>query len=310
MYKIKKYFVIENLITFIKSYFIALFSIFISFISCKKHCYDKSNPECENFDPCFGKTKIKADFIVEENLNPYSKVLNEDIWIKGDTIKGKNINNVVRFTALSPADSFIWTIGAQKFYTKSVIQFGFTPGKHYPIQLIIINKNPNKRCFPHDNGRDTITRYIYTWPLTSNDSLGSPSLKMINPFPIRGYFKGIFKNTPGKEVIIRMFDSTAYCTNSSTNWVQSFYVENFPDGYSNGQRNLNCMQLASSVAVPFGSWGQCDVFNSNSKDTLIRVTFIARLLDNRKKINIKFESNHLWTDKKKNVDEFIGTKLY
>jgi hypothetical protein len=105
-----------------------------------------TTPECENFDPCFGKTKIKADFIVEENLNPYSKVLNEDIWIKGDTIKGKNINYVVRFTELSPADSFIWTIGAQKFYTKSVIQFGFTPGKHYPIQLIIINKNPNKRC--------------------------------------------------------------------------------------------------------------------------------------------------------------------
>lgn len=277
--------------------------------ACKKKCYDKANPDCENYDPCYGKSETKADFIVEENLNPFGKVLDEDVWIQGDTVNGSSMSNVVRFTALYPADSFVWTIGSQKFYSKSVVQYGFPQGRTIPIQLVVINKNTNRRCFPADDGRDTMLRSIYIWPPVSNDSFGSPSLRMFNPYPVRGYFKGSYKSNPGKKVTIRMFDSVAYCLNSTDRWVKAFYVENITEGYNTGKKSWDCMRLSSSTAVPFGAWGQCDVFNYGLDDTLVRVTFIARLMADRKTIKIKTETNRLWTDKKIIMDEFTGIKV-
>lgn len=290
-------------------FYILLLLLIFTTEACKKKCYDKSNPDCENYDPCYGKSETRADFVVEENLYPYGQVLGEDVWVKGDTVNGSSMNNPVRFTALYPADSFIWIIGAKTFYTKSVTQYGFPQGRHIPIQLIVVNKNPNRSCFPADNGRDTILRDIYIWPTTSNDSFGSPSLKMINPYPIRGYFKGTYKSNPGKVEIIRMYDSIAYCLNSNPKWIKAFYVENFTRGYFTSKNIWDCIYMSSSTAVPFGAWGQCDVFNYGSKDTLVRVTFIARLLEDRKTIKIKTETYHLYTDKKIVDDEFTGTKI-
>ena len=44
--------------------------ITLLFYACKKHhhCNDASNPNCENYDPCFGKSTIDTAFLV---LLPY-----------------------------------------------------------------------------------------------------------------------------------------------------------------------------------------------------------------------------------------------
>jgi len=287
--------------------FLILSLLFIE--ACEKKCYDKTNPDCENYDPCYGKLETKADFIVEENLSPFGKVLGEEVWVKGDTVNGSSQNNPIRFTALYPADSFIWTIGAKTFYTKSVIQSGFPKGRHIPIQLVVINKNPNRYCFPNANERDTIVRSIYTWPATSNDSFGSPNLKFINPYPIRGYFKGTFSDNPSKVEIIRMYDSLSYCLNSFPSWIKSFYVENLASGYATSKNIRDCGRMSSSTAVPFGAWGQCDIFNYGAKDTMVRITFIARLMEDRKTIKIKTETFNIFTAKITEKNEFIGIKI-
>jgi hypothetical protein len=77
------------------------------------------------------------------------------------------MDSKIRFRALNDADSFIWEIGASKYYTKSVILNSFPENMHDKITLIAVNNHPNKNCFPADNGRDTSIHKIFTWPAES-----------------------------------------------------------------------------------------------------------------------------------------------
>ena len=58
-------------------YFLATVMLF-TLPSCKKKCYEKANPECENFDPCYGKEVVSADFKIEEIIGYNNAHPNED----------------------------------------------------------------------------------------------------------------------------------------------------------------------------------------------------------------------------------------
>lgn len=52
--------------------------LLLSLQSCKDCCEDPTNPDCENYDPYYGKHKTSAHFIIEESLRDY--------WIECDTV--------------------------------------------------------------------------------------------------------------------------------------------------------------------------------------------------------------------------------
>src|SRR5690606_9243363 len=76
-----------------------------------------------------------------------------------DTIfKDKN----VRFTAKEKNAEYTWYMGTE-ILTDSVVQRYFgddLAGANLPITLVV-KKQPNKLCFPNDDGYDSITKYIH-----------------------------------------------------------------------------------------------------------------------------------------------------
>lgn len=125
-------------------------------VQCKKKCSDPANPDCENYDPCYGKKPVSAAFKIQEVVQ-FSTV--PEGW--GTTMDTDTITTYgVQFTALEDADTYRWIIGRETLATKSVYRQDFPQGVTYPIQLTV-KKKPNLACFPQDDGEDTMTRMMY-----------------------------------------------------------------------------------------------------------------------------------------------------
>ena len=76
---------------------------FVSLTGCK--CDDVSNPDCPNFDPCFGESSNFADFKMEERI----VYLDGGEYFQTDTTLERNH---IRFSLYNEnIDSVHWTIG-------------------------------------------------------------------------------------------------------------------------------------------------------------------------------------------------------
>ncbi len=133
--------------------------------------------EIAPINPCDGQKEIKATFVMEE----YSDDTRLDnFWKYYDT--DTSIMNSVRFTALdSTAQSYTWNIGTETEprYGKS-FTIDFSASRTPKRIRLIVQKKPNKLCFPFDDGLDTIERMLYF--VDRNDT---------NIMPMYGIFKGI-----------------------------------------------------------------------------------------------------------------------
>jgi hypothetical protein len=146
--------------------------------SCRKtRCQDPSNPDCENYDPCYGKQAPKAHFLMGVSSDQRFRI--NGVWdsIISDTIFYKT--SVFFKTTLQNVNALRWLLGSEvindKYFRRS---FGNAPYGKYSVTHII-EKTPDKACFPNDDGRDTLKRTFY-----------------INPFydfPIVGQYKVLFK---------------------------------------------------------------------------------------------------------------------
>src|SRR5690606_25965868 len=179
----------EILLSFIlKSFYFLFVFMVLTFQSCKNDCQDLTNSDCSNYDPCYGREKTSAYFIVEESLG--------DKWVECDTIVGRGNVSAVRFTALQNADSFIWKVGSETIHSRSFIRQGFPQKEHIPISLIVINHTPNTECFPDDYGRDTFHRILYTWGREYYWDETEEKYVIDNTMPIQGRYQGYFESNP------------------------------------------------------------------------------------------------------------------
>jgi len=58
-------------------FFTALAALALFTTCCKDDCLDPTNPDCENYDPCYGKTQPSAKFIMEESV---IDLIQQGIW--------------------------------------------------------------------------------------------------------------------------------------------------------------------------------------------------------------------------------------
>jgi hypothetical protein len=169
-----------------KQLFICCVIAIAFFSSCK--CDDPSNPDCNNYDPFYGKSKPTADFTIRQSMRPLGwEDKPENIAEFCDTIGGGQTG--VLFTAKEENAKYQWTIGEdeRKFTTKEVaLNFAeyLKDSNNYermiPIKLKII-KVPMS---PFDS-KDSIyelTRYLVFKPV----------------FLWNGNFEGTFSNEVGK----------------------------------------------------------------------------------------------------------------
>ncbi len=166
----------------------AILIIFIAFSSCRKKCYDASNSECENYNPCFGAEATSADFKIEENMYATKR------FYECDTC----IHRTLYFTAKQELDSYQWRIGndprlfgGKKFAMEFEKQMQFVD-----VQLIGWKKEPDQKCFPKDSGGDTVKKRVYFY---KNEE-----------WPVLGKYNGYYESNPNDTFTITVgyFPST------------------------------------------------------------------------------------------------------
>ena len=117
-------------------------------------CFDPGDPECVNYDPCYGKTEVSADF---QFLAKYGFGDNVQ-WIP----ETKFVGSPVRFSAIDKeADSYTWYLGLDTITGTDEVELGVNnlePGSY--SASLVLEKEPNLLCFPEDDGRDSLMKFF------------------------------------------------------------------------------------------------------------------------------------------------------
>lgn len=186
--------------------------LFVAVTGCKvddeDQCCDPTNPECANYDPCFGKEETTAFFTIAQQYWPVGE--NSDIFIEDDIVIGGKI----KFSAIpQEGATYTWILGADTIEGDAEITrtLGELPDGTYPNSLIV-TKEPDTVCFPLDDGVAEVTRsftridgcdrailgkYIGLFEDQSSDSViielaSSPSLNEIEPCDSQSFFGAVF----------------------------------------------------------------------------------------------------------------------
>lgn len=144
----------------IRTAFLA-FGLALIFSSCDPDddntCCDPSNPECENYDPCYGKSETTAFFTIAQQYFPVGD--NSDIYIEDDIVTGGKL----KFTAIpQEGATYTWILGVDTIVGNYEVTrtLGDLPEGRYSNSLIV-TKQADTLCFPDDVGMDFSSR-IFT----------------------------------------------------------------------------------------------------------------------------------------------------
>jgi len=131
--------------------------ILLTLHACKKdeeECCDPTNPNCGNYDPCFGETEVSADF---QFLARYG-IGNDAEWIP----ETKFIGSPIRFSAIDKqADSYTWYLGLDTITGQDEVELeinNLDTGSYSAI--LVLEKEPNLNCYPQDDGRDSLIQFF------------------------------------------------------------------------------------------------------------------------------------------------------
>lgn len=145
-----------------KLFFYSTLLFLVAVASCKKDddisecpCDDPSNPECENYDPCFGNEEPNARFFTEARLT--WPEFGENLWIHDTILKG----GLIRFRSPFEGDgiSHKWYIGAEIIEEASVTR-NFNQVQR-PATLTVshvINYPIDTICYPQAIGIDSTSQ--------------------------------------------------------------------------------------------------------------------------------------------------------
>jgi hypothetical protein len=165
--------------------------------ACKKCCQDPTNPECENYDPCFKEKEIGKGFTM---MQP-GAFLSHELDFDTDTSASRYITFKANF---NNALSYEWHIGSGIYTSKSQeIDFPYqwvddTLKKviHTEKITLIQKRIPNPKCIPNDDGLDTFVRYL---------TFGNQC-----HYQIYGKFRGEDTENPGKTYDIEITKGNCY----------------------------------------------------------------------------------------------------
>ncbi len=127
----------------------------LSVSQCKprNECNDPTNPECDNYDPCYGVERLSGDFYIyessfvyDENWRPYST----DTITSGGAI----------FVAKDNDATYEWKIGSEIITTKSFFRKDFPDDIPVPVTLRV-KRNKNFGCFSNGDSTASSSRFLY-----------------------------------------------------------------------------------------------------------------------------------------------------
>ncbi len=157
-----------------------LLFITIMFNCCRHKCQDPTNMDCENYDPCWDKKPVTAAIdIYWDQYFPPPMEYHDTVFIKDMPLTFKSIVN---------ADEYEWILGAETLSVQAFKRtFRLAPPGKYAVTLKI-KKQPNKACFPDDDGIDTKTQNFYIVP-------------SVCQFQTYGHFKVLFEGYKDSTIV-------------------------------------------------------------------------------------------------------------
>jgi hypothetical protein len=131
--------------------------LLLSLSACKeKDCDDPQNPECENYDPCFGRT-LDNEILISLNFSPTPKWFQPDIRFWRTLIHFRPSKKIA-------GAKYTWYLGTEVIedyeFTRDFAVTKTTKEQGIPVKLII-ERPKQLDCFPDDDGIDTLERKIY-----------------------------------------------------------------------------------------------------------------------------------------------------
>jgi hypothetical protein len=154
-------------------------------------CCDPTNPECPNYDPCFGKVNTTALFTISQRLSSFGD--NASVFIEDDVVTG----GTLKFTAIPQEGAiYTWILGSDTTVGGPEIttNLGNLPFGTYPNSLIV-TKPADTLCFPDDSGIDEFTR--------------SFTAVSICEAAILGRYQGVFASQPNDSTEIEFAVSSS-----------------------------------------------------------------------------------------------------
>lgn len=138
---------------------LALLALFTT--CCKDDCLDPTNPNCDNYDPCYGKTQPSAKFIMEEGgMREWQNGQQVEIFYPDSVFQGFGIRFRSELTD-NKVYKHYWYIG--NLYYENVsqtpsISFGNTARPQNITISHVIEYTPDLQCFPDDDGKDSVAQ--------------------------------------------------------------------------------------------------------------------------------------------------------
>lgn len=197
----------------LKIYFLLLLVTALA-VSCQDDdentCCDPTNPECANYDPCFGETEVSAAF---KFFARYGIGANAE-WVE----ETKFIGSPILFSAVdTAADSYTWYLGTDVFTDVTEVERTISqlPNGSYPASLVV-EKTPNLDCFPLDDGRDSLYMEFDVVEFCEAQAIGM----------FRGMRQGVDTDSIDIEIYLADFNTGEPCTDNATPFFVNFAGEN------------------------------------------------------------------------------------
>jgi hypothetical protein len=236
---------------------LSLFCGLLLWSGCKKDddntCWDESNPECPNYDPCWDKrTPVSADF----EVGAYFHVSDGSFPKEARYIAGGDtfINyGALRFTALDlDAETYEWRVGSDdRIWTDSLFFLSFpcnvVSNSSITVQLITTRLR-DTICVSAEVLRDTLQQQIH--------------FVFMEDMPFMGTYEGVFSHydMPPYQLTVK-----ARCRTVSHDCSSCLYLSNIGLGIVNAL-NDDCEKGGTSLRTSTWEFYINDLYTSETFD--------------------------------------------
>jgi len=201
--------------TLIKILLLTSFFLLILF-SCKKDQLEIK----KTADPCECASEVSADFEIWE------RAFNSSLALETKTdhvLSGKRVD----FRAVEDDAEYTWYIGADVESDKEVYKTFDSQWTNQTISItLVVNKEPNKICFPNDDGYDSITKTFNIYDRCTTHLLDG-EFKVAMENSTDSIIMGLYyvENAYPPEMGCRYYEIVNYDGNGSTCSASYHYVE-------------------------------------------------------------------------------------
>ena len=138
-------------------FFTALAALALFTTCCKDDCLDPTNPDCDNYDPCYGKTLPSAKFNIE--YQNWDSIQDKVVWFIDS---GQFAGAWMRFSSDYTDSKYkhTWYVGSEVFTqpTTPMRDFSKQPRPQTITISHVIEYVPDLQCFPDDDGKDSVAQ--------------------------------------------------------------------------------------------------------------------------------------------------------